>query len=192
MFMNLDLDKGGRAAIERMIDAYGCGTKTALAELLGISKGTLSNRYLRDTFPADYVIQCALETGASLNWLATGEGAMFDTLQTDLIKVAKRKIINGKVYEASYIMLDKAFIPNNLIDPFLLEDDEQLYLIESSYSELNEGEWLVSINKKYSLRRINLLPKNKIVVSNKDSSFECETGDIETIGYVKSIYKNIR
>ena len=190
--MNLDLDKGGRAAIERMIDAYGCGTKTALAELLGISKGTLSNRFLRDTFPADYVIQCALDTGASLNWLATGKGVMFDSLQTDLIKVAKRKIINGKLYEASHIMLDKAFIPNNLVEPFLLEDNEQLYLIESSFSEINEGEWLVSINKKYSLRKINILPKNKIVVSSKDSSFECEINDIEIVGVVKSIYKNIR
>lgn len=97
--MNLDLDKGGHAAIERMIDAYGCGTKTALAELLGISKGTLSNRYLRDTFPADYVIQCTLETGASLQWLVIGEGNMFVLTQDENIKTPRLKLANGTLLE---------------------------------------------------------------------------------------------
>ncbi len=35
---------------------------------------------MRDSTPADIAIRCALETGASLRWLVTGEGAMFDHL----------------------------------------------------------------------------------------------------------------
>ena len=71
----MDLRKGGKAAIERMLEAYGVTTKQALCERLGISSSTLANRYLRDTFPADYIIQCALETGVSLKWLVTGNGS---------------------------------------------------------------------------------------------------------------------
>ncbi|WP_223271247.1 helix-turn-helix domain-containing protein [Klebsiella pneumoniae] len=37
----------------------------------------MANRYARDTFPADWVIVCHLETGVSLIWLSTGEGSRF-------------------------------------------------------------------------------------------------------------------
>lgn len=37
----------------------------------------MANRYLRDSLPAEWVIQCALETGISLLWLATGHGDMY-------------------------------------------------------------------------------------------------------------------
>lgn len=80
----MDLRRGGKAAIDRMIEAYGFTTKQSLCEQLGISSSTLANRYLRDTFPADYVIQCSLETGVSLRWLVFGEGEKMHYLKVQL------------------------------------------------------------------------------------------------------------
>lgn len=57
----MDLDKGGRGAIERMVEVYRFTTRKALCEKLGVSKSTLATRYTRDSFPSDWVIQCALE-----------------------------------------------------------------------------------------------------------------------------------
>lgn len=71
----MDFRKDGKAAIDRMLEAYGYTTKHALYDQLGISSSTLANRYLRNTFPADYMIQCALETVVSLEWLVSGEGS---------------------------------------------------------------------------------------------------------------------
>ncbi|WP_442980184.1 helix-turn-helix transcriptional regulator, partial [Salmonella enterica] len=68
----MNFDTGGRGAIERMVEAYGFTTRQALSNRLGISKSTLANRYMRDSFPAEWVIQCCLETGVSLSWLVTG------------------------------------------------------------------------------------------------------------------------
>ncbi|MCU6527849.1 helix-turn-helix domain containing protein, partial [Escherichia coli] len=70
----MNLEKGGRGAIERMVEAYGFKTRQALCDHLGISKSTLATRYMRDSFPAEWVIQCALETGTSLSWLTNGYG----------------------------------------------------------------------------------------------------------------------
>ncbi|HHU7925073.1 TPA: helix-turn-helix domain-containing protein, partial [Escherichia coli] len=64
--VTMNLEKGGRGAIERMVEAYGFKTRQALCDHLGISKSTLATRYMRDSFPAEWVIQCALETGTSL------------------------------------------------------------------------------------------------------------------------------
>ncbi|EIN3471841.1 helix-turn-helix domain containing protein, partial [Shigella flexneri] len=52
----MNLEKGGRGAIERMVEAYGFKTRQALCDHLGISKSTLATRYMRDSFPAEWVI----------------------------------------------------------------------------------------------------------------------------------------
>lgn len=72
--IKINPNQGGKAAIERLVEAYGFTTRQALADHLEVSKSTLANRYMRDTFPADWIIQCAIETGISLNWLTTGKG----------------------------------------------------------------------------------------------------------------------
>ncbi|MEX3239812.1 phage repressor protein CI [Serratia quinivorans] len=185
--MNLDLDKGGRAAIERMIDAYGCGTKTALAELLGISKGTLSNRYLRDTFPADYVIQCALETGVSLLWMAAGHGPMYENKQTDVVSIPRKKLIDGKLYESNFIMFDKAFLLNTLKDPIVILENNITYIADIKFNEITDGKWLLSIDDKFSIRDIGMLPGAKIRIENGKFSFECKLSEVKTLAKVELI-----
>jgi hypothetical protein len=59
-------DSGGREAINRLIKAYNFSSRQQLCDHLSVSKSTMANRYLRDSFPAEWVIQCALETGISL------------------------------------------------------------------------------------------------------------------------------
>lgn len=74
----MNLEKGGRGAIERMVEAYGFKTRQALCDHLGISKSTLATRYMRDSFPAEWVIQCALETAPRLI------GSQLDMVQSKL------------------------------------------------------------------------------------------------------------
>ncbi|MCV5942164.1 helix-turn-helix domain containing protein, partial [Escherichia coli] len=52
----MDFSQGGKKAIERMVEAYGFTTRQALCEQLGISKSSLATRYMRDSFPSDWVI----------------------------------------------------------------------------------------------------------------------------------------
>jgi hypothetical protein len=146
-----------------MIDAYGCGTKTALAELLRISKGTLSNRYLRDTFPADYIIQCALETGTSLKWLATSLGVMHDNISKDIISDPEKKLIKGNLYDSSFYLFDKAFLPDNIEDPVTFIDGYLIHVTENKFFQITDCEWVINI-KKYRIRKIALLPKGHINV----------------------------
>ncbi|WP_348265451.1 helix-turn-helix transcriptional regulator, partial [Salmonella enterica] len=68
---------GGRDAITRRIKAYNFTSRQQLCEHLEVSKSTMANTYLRDSFPAEWVIQCALVTGISLLWLGTGQGDMY-------------------------------------------------------------------------------------------------------------------
>lgn len=105
----MSLEKGGRGAIERMVEAYGFKTRQALCDHLGISKSTLATRYMRDSFPAEWVIQCALETGASLNWLTTGHGSKQTSGNTNTMEVVKYVLSDGTLQEDGFIFSIKNF-----------------------------------------------------------------------------------
>lgn len=60
--------------ISRIVKSYGLNTIKALGDRWGISAGVMASRVQRNTFPYDYVLRCALETGANPYWLCTGEG----------------------------------------------------------------------------------------------------------------------
>ncbi|GGD11310.1 hypothetical protein GCM10011513_05950 [Franconibacter daqui] len=85
-------NQGGKAAIERLVEAYGFTTRQALADHLGVSKSMLANRYMRDTFPADWIIQCALEKGIPLRWLWTFEGPMWLDTKAQIIRLVKKSV----------------------------------------------------------------------------------------------------
>lgn len=61
--------------IDRMVSAYKLKTMKALCEYFGIGISVLANRVVRNTTPAEYIIQCCLDTEADLLWLCTGQGA---------------------------------------------------------------------------------------------------------------------
>ncbi len=71
----MDFNNGGREAILRMLEAYGVSTRKALCERLGISSSTMSTRWMRDVFPADWIIKCSIETDVPVEWLSFGTGS---------------------------------------------------------------------------------------------------------------------
>lgn len=184
-------NQGGKAAIERLVEAYGFTTRQALADHLGVSKSTLANRYLRDTFPADWIIQCALETGASLNWLATGQGHKQISQIATTKELAKFVLTTGKmVADGSYIF-DAAFLPSNLSQPIAVIDGSAVYICEKRFQEVLDGQWLISIDGACSIRAIARLPKGLIKISTSESSFDCAFSDIEIIARVRSLTRSV-
>ncbi|MEI9536266.1 helix-turn-helix transcriptional regulator [Enterobacter cancerogenus] len=97
--IKINLSQGGKAAIERLIEVYGFTTRQTLAVHMDVSKRILANRYMRDTFPAEWIIQCALETGITLSWLASGIGAKNPEINNDVVSFIHKKIIEGVLHD---------------------------------------------------------------------------------------------
>ncbi|VTN10947.1 Bacteriophage CI repressor helix-turn-helix domain [Raoultella terrigena] len=98
------MGNGGKTVLRRILDAYGFNMQKELGDLLGISSGTISTWVRRDFFPGDVVVTCALDTGVSLEWLATGKGQMRDskeTLATEL-SIKKSRLESGALKDAGY------------------------------------------------------------------------------------------
>lgn len=178
---SMDFSTGGRGAIERMVEAYGFTTRQSLCEQLGVSKSSLATRYMRDSFPSDWVIQCALETGSSLEWLVTGKGSSKNDLTSDIIRLPHKKIIEGKLLDSSFYFFDKALLPQGLSKPVIISEENNTSLVDFGFNELTDGKWILEIEGKNSIRNITRIPVGKIKIDNEKSSFECSLEDITII-----------
>lgn len=181
-------NQGGKAAIERLVEAYGFTTRQALADHLKISKSTLANRYLRDTFPSDWIIQCVLETGISLLWLTTGEGNKFIDTSNTILHLKNYKIVDGALEDGEFLLFDPSLIPSGLKEPVAVTVDEKIYIADTAFDDVTDGDWLVEIEGKFWVRTLTRIPVSKVKVSNENSFFECQLSDIKTIAKCHSVY----
>lgn len=180
-------NRGGKEVIARILEAYGFTTRIALCKQLGVSQSTMANRYARDTFPADWVIVCHLETRASLIWLSTGKGSRFKDGRDDKTTILKHiDITNGNLTTRNEVIVDVSTIPEGLQSPFILTADKSTYLADSYNGELVDGVWFIEIDGIASVRELYRFPAGRVRVENGKASFECQTVDIKILGKIIS------
>ncbi|UYU33123.1 phage repressor protein CI [Siccibacter colletis] len=178
--------QGGKAAIERLVEAYGFTTRQALADHLDVSKSTLANRYMRDTFPADWIIQCALETGIFLNWLTFRQGVKQSSKTSTTEELAQFSFNAGKMIEDGSCVFDTSFLPTNLSSPIVVGDGRTIYICDRKFTEVLDGHLLINVDGSYSVSLITRLPKGMIKIPTAKNSFECAFSDIEVIVSIRS------
>jgi hypothetical protein len=62
--------------LDRLKQAMGVSTDTALAKALGIKQGSISGAKMKGSIPARWIIGTAEATGVHADWLLTGKGPM--------------------------------------------------------------------------------------------------------------------
>ncbi|WP_333891719.1 phage repressor protein CI [Atlantibacter subterraneus] len=195
----MDLKTGGQKVITRILEAYGFKTRQALCDQLGVSTSTMGTRWMRDVFPSDWVVQCSIETGASVEWLSFGKGEAFpygnknfsngniptanENALNDVITVHKKKIVDGNLYSANFYMLDKAMLPAHISKPIIVIDDDEQYLAEQSLEEISDGIWLVEIEGKVSIKELTRIPVGRVRVNPPEGGhyFECGINDLKAL-----------
>ncbi len=183
--INLDVDS--TPILNRVIEAYGFTQKLQLAEHLDMAASSLSSRYKRGVFPADIVVKCIAETGVNLEWLATGEGKKFNDNELDILKFPRKKLVDGQLYDSGYVMFDKVLFRAGVplpTSPICVQDEKAQYILDQQFAEVFDGEWLVNIEGKTSIRTLTRIPVKKVRVSGLGMAFDCGLEDIEIIGRV--------
>lgn len=173
--------------LDRVIEAYGFTSKLQLADHFDMASSSLSARFKRGVFPADMVVRCVAETGANLEWLAIGAGRKFDDEELDILKLPRRKIVDGQLYDAGILMLDKVtFLPGKPLPhkPICVIDGSTQYIIDQHFTEVYDDCWLVDVEGKASIRTLTRIPVKKIRVSGVGMAFDCGIDDIKIIGRV--------
>jgi len=180
-------NRGGQKVIERLLEAYGFKSRQAFCNHLHISQSTMANRYARDTFPADWVIICSLETGVSLNWLVSGQGIKFnDEKEEKIITIPGKKITNGNLVIQNEVVCEVSEISSDLISPFFVSIERTRYLVGEYQGDITDGIWLVDIDGIVSIREVYRFPGGKIRIENGKASFECDASEVKVLGKIFS------
>lgn len=189
MKLQINFTQGGGAVLDRVIEAYGFNTKLALADHLGIASSSLANRYKRDFFPADVVVRCMAETGATLEWLVSGQGLKHNDGELDVMTFPRYKIVDGQLLDDGIFMLDKnAFLPGKELpkNPICVVEGSTQFIIDKDIAEIYDNNWLIEIEGKYGVRLLTRIPVKKVRVAGNGAgtSFDCSIDEIKIIGRV--------
>ncbi|QBJ32303.1 phage repressor protein CI [Hafnia alvei] len=184
----MNLETGARPAIERICEAYGFSSRLQLANHLGISNGSLGNRIIRDNFPADIVLRCALETGASIQWLSFGEGSPFNHAESDTIRIPAQNLDNGKLLKSSSIIFDKVMLPEHSGTLNVIRDGSVTYFVDLKDHELKDGKWLIEFTGNHSVKDLILLPGNKLRIDAGKYPIDSDINDVRIIGKIVATY----
>ncbi|MEL5522943.1 phage repressor protein [Serratia marcescens] len=185
--LSFTFPKSTSETLDRVVAAYGFSMKMQLAEHLGIAASSLSARYKRDVFPADIVLQCALETGTSIEWLVTGQGVSLRDVKPDTLNLIRKKLINGQLHDTDSVLFDKGIFldPNNLpTSPICLISGSTQHIVDEQYDEVHDGLWLVEIEGKVGIRTLTRIPVKKVRVSGHGAAFDCDIDDITVLGRI--------
>lgn len=191
---NKIISNGGKPVLRRIMDAYGFTLQKQLCELLGISSGTVSTWVRRNYFPGDVVVTCALDTGVSLAWLATGTGSASiqdnDRICSHTVKIKKSKLIAGKLVEDGFYYFDNSFVPNGIEQPLLIESASTSWLCDIEKTDISNGRWVIDIDGNCDVYDVSRIPGNKISIVGKGSNFECSADVVTPLGVVIKTFEN--
>lgn len=177
--------------LDRVCLAYGFSHKIQLANHFDIASSSLSNRYTRGAISYDFAAHCALETGASLRWLLTGEGLQFegDSSSSGTKKVETFTLSEESLKNDGYLSIDVQLFGKPLSDGIAVRTDGKLHFIDKAAS-LSDGLWLVDIDGAISIRELTKLPGRKLHVAGGKVPFECGFDDIKALGRVIGVYSD--
>lgn len=181
------MSNGGKHVLRRLLDAYGFSMQKELGDLLDISSGTISTWIRREYFPGDVVVACALDTGVSLRWLATGKGEMFDSqseADTSSITILKKKLESGVLNEAGTWAMDSTLSSVDKEKLVFIDGVGHSWLVNTEAKNIANGRWFVNIDNSFDVYDIARLPGGKIKLTNSNVSFECAASEVTPFGAV--------
>jgi len=185
--LNFSFPSSSPEALDRVVEAYGFSMKMQLADHLGIAASSLSSRYKRDVFPSDIILQCALETGANIYWLVTGQGDRMGGSAPLSTGIDRLSLISGNLENTGKLTFDFSLLPDDVspeTNLVCIKDQGKNYIVDKGFSEIQDGYWLVEIEGKTSFRTLARIPVKKLRVSTDEMSFDCGVDDIQVLGKV--------
>jgi lambda repressor-like predicted transcriptional regulator len=188
--MQLDELEGGKAVLTRMLQAYGFSMQKELGDLYGLSSGTISTWVRRDYFPGDVVVACALDTGVSLRWLATGKGNMQDSVLSgaaasgDIRQLKKLRLRGGALEEEGVWSVDPSLLDDSLTQPAYVVKGHHSWIIDLGSTHPGNGRWLLDIDGDLDVYDVARIPGNRLSVTRQESHFECGVDEVTALGQV--------
>ncbi|WP_435249916.1 phage repressor protein CI [Vibrio sp. nBUS_14] len=187
---------GGREVTERMKEVTKTRDFKSLGDALGISKGTISTWHQRELTPFEVILRLHLKTGASIKYLALGEGEAFpdQVVQEHTSKKNEAKtlfdvdyftLVNGKLVGNETLAFDKSYLDKlGVLNVMGIEHDGTTFIVDKEVHQAVSGTYLVDMDGLLSLNDIQRLPGKKLAISFNGSTLTVEEDEVRVVGRV--------
>lgn len=178
---------GGRDFTEKLKEVSGCSTYDLLADYYGVPKSTFFTWHSHNRTGFELIVRQHLATGASVRYLALGEGEPFEGKVDPVEGLKTHRLIDGALVEAGKISLDLSTLDRFGLKPSItkvIEDDSGIYYVNTESTNPTSGKYLIDIDGQLSINFIQRLPGKKLSISIGDNCFEASVDDIKVLGRV--------
>ncbi|AYN27700.1 phage repressor protein CI [Buttiauxella sp. 3AFRM03] len=180
------------ALLNRICEVYGFTQKIQLANHFKIAASSLQNRYTRGNMSYDFAVHCALETGADLRWLMTGEGDKnLSSVEPNPSKeLPFFTLSEGNLNNLGVLSIDNQLFSKQLKNAICIKSESSSYITEKD-APLADGLWVVDVEGAISLRELTVLPGKRLHVAGGKVPFECGIEEIKMVGRVVGVYSEV-
>lgn len=102
-----------------------------------------------------------------------------------MVKSPFKHQVDGRLLDSSYIMIDNALFLLGLSlteNPTCIIDEKTQYITDQTFADVYDGQWLVEVEDKISIRTLIRIPVRKVRVSGVGMAFDCALEDISVLG----------
>ncbi|HAS6878660.1 TPA: transcriptional regulator [Vibrio parahaemolyticus] len=177
----------GKDFTEKLKDVTNCDTYLKLADVYGIPRTTITTWHTHNRTAFELIVRTHLATGASVRYMALGEGEPFDNKSEPMEALQTFRLVDGALVEAGKVSLDLGTLDRFGLKPSLtkvIEDDARIYYVNTESSNPTSGKYLIDIDGQLSINLIQRLPGHKLSINIGNNSFEASVDDIKVLGRV--------
>lgn len=177
----------GREFTDKLREVTNCTQYNQLADYFGIPRSTILTWHRHDRTPFELIVREHLNSGASIKYLALGEGEPFDQPSNPTTALTSYMLNDGELVEGKKRTIDLSTLDDFGLKPsytLVVENDVGIYYLNKESNNPSSGSYLIDIDGQLSINFIQRLPGQKLSISIGDSCIEAKVDDIKVIGRV--------
>ncbi|WP_390339469.1 phage repressor protein CI [Vibrio harveyi] len=180
----------GREFTEKLKTVTNCKTYELLSDYYGVPNSTFSTWHTHNRTGWELIIRTHLATGASVRYMALGEGEPFGENSSNTLTSEEMKtfhLVDGALVEAGITTLDLVTLDKFGLKPSItqvIEDDSGTYYINKESTDPVAGDYLIDIDGRLSINYLQRLPGKKLAIAFGTSTIEVSEEDIKVLGRV--------
>lgn len=178
---------GGRDFTEKLKKVTGCKTFELMSDRYGVPNSTFSTWHTHNRTGFELIVREHLATGASVRYMALGEGEPFDNKFDPVEGLQTHRLVDGTLVESGKVSLDLSTLDRFGLKPSVtqvVEDDSGIYYINKESTDPVAGDYLIDIDGRLSINYLQRLPGKKIAIAFGTSTIEVSEDDIKVLGRV--------
>lgn len=179
----------GREFTEKLKVVTGCKTYELMSDYYGVPSSTFSTWHHHDRTGFELIIREHLKSGASVRYMALGEGEPFPENNTpsSMNSIDKFIIANGQLEKTGTVDLglstleDFGLVKDEL---FVIEQNGTHLYVNTAEQQPSSGDYVLDIDGVISVNYLQRLPGKKLAIAFDTSTIEVSEQDIKVLGRV--------